>query len=254
MDISREIYSDNYDKILLEECSISDSGDCSSGDCGSCDITGSRDSEEPLTFGVDKDRFSNKEILYYKSINRYFRKECGKENVQEMVDIINKKSKISLRKLEWLIIKYARKNRRETTYEVNGEAFPLHISYEAQLGTFKKAGFDPFRRKKDKANKRFNYNYDKSDKSKYIETTIGQLNFFKWAFENKIIEFYKDNEEKLNSAFKDMKKAETIAKEKKINALKRKARKKAIKKKAVIPIKKDDDNVNVKLEINVDMI
>ena len=33
------------------------------------------------------------------------------------------------------------------------------------------------------------------ENDKYIETTIGQLNFFKWAIENKIIEYIQENYE-----------------------------------------------------------
>ena len=31
------------------------------------------------------------------------------------------------------------------------------------------------------------------DEEKYMETTIGQLNFFKWAIENQIIDFIREN-------------------------------------------------------------
>ena len=43
-----------------------------------------------------------------------------------------------------------------------------------------------------------------------IETTVGQLNFFKWAIDNLIIDYIKDNykdiEEDMNISFKSMKK------------------------------------------------
>jgi hypothetical protein len=141
-----------------------------------------------IKFGVDRKRFSNKEILYYQYVNKYFRKHCSKENINLMISIINGESKISLRKLDWFITHYAKKHRKETTYDVEGESFPVHISYKAQLYTFKKRNFDPFRRRK-----KLYYNYDKSDKKKYIETTIGQLNFFHWAFSNDIILYFGNN-------------------------------------------------------------
>ena len=36
-----------------------------------------------------------------------------------------------------------------------------------------------------------------SEKEQYIETTIGQLNFFKWAFNNKIINYAVNNQKNI---------------------------------------------------------
>ena len=61
-----------------------------------------------------------------------------------------------------------------TTSIDNG--FNVHISYKAQLQSYKKKYFDPFRRRK-----KFYYKYNKEE-NKYFYTTIGQLNFFRWIF------------------------------------------------------------------------
>tara|TARA_Y100000385_G_C12884904_1_gene547394 strand:- start:129 stop:452 length:324 start_codon:yes stop_codon:yes gene_type:complete len=53
------------------------------------------------------------------------------------------------------------------------------MNYRSQLKAFKKILFDPFRRRE-----RIVFHYDKN---KEISTTIGQLNFFRWAIENDII-------------------------------------------------------------------
>ena len=45
-----------------------------------------------------------------------------------------------------------------------------------------------------------------------METTIGQLNFFKWAIENKIIDYIKENYEQIE---KDMNNRNSISKRKK---------------------------------------
>jgi hypothetical protein len=45
-----------------------------------------------------------------------------------------------------------------------------------------------------------------------METTIGQLNFFKWAIENKIIEYIENNYEEIE---KDMNERNSISKKKK---------------------------------------
>ena len=63
--------------------------------------------------------------------------------------------------------------------------------------------------------KRINFYYSEK---KFIKTTIGQLNFFKWAFENNIIKYIKDNiteiENNMNLEGK-LKKNNTIIKAKK---------------------------------------
>ena len=50
---------------------------------------------------------------------------------------------------------------------------------------FSKKQFDPFCRRE-----RIKFYYGKDQ---YIVTTVGQLNFFKWALENNIIEYIKNN-------------------------------------------------------------
>jgi hypothetical protein len=50
------------------------------------------------------------------------------------------------------------------------------------LKAFKKIQFDPFRRRE-----RIDFYYN--DKEEYIETTIGQLNFFRWFLENNILDY-----------------------------------------------------------------
>ena len=65
------------------------------------------------------------------------------------------------------------------------EYFNIHISYKAQLKSYKKTYFDPFRR-----HERITYKI--SDKE-VIETTIGQLNLFRWFFKNYIYEYISNN-------------------------------------------------------------
>jgi CRISPR/Cas system CMR-associated protein Cmr1 (group 7 of RAMP superfamily) len=54
------------------------------------------------------------------------------------------------------------------------------MDYRSQLKAFKKLQFDPFRRRD-----RIIFHYNDND---CLHTTIGQLNFFRWAIENDIIE------------------------------------------------------------------
>lgn len=111
------------------------------------------------------------------------------ENLDKMLKIITGESKISLRIVDWFATNYAKKN--YTLYDLDEtdsnteRRFKVYLDYKLKLKAYSKRRFDPFCRWE-----RINIPY-KEDK--YIETTIGQLNFFKWALENKVIDYIEKN-------------------------------------------------------------
>lgn len=140
-------------------------------------------------YHANETNFTSKEKLYYKMIDKFF-KELPKASINEMLDIIDGRSKISLRLLDWFVTRYA--NKFKVTYNLeNKERFNVHISYKAQLKSYKKRYFDPFRRRK-----KFLYTYDKENQKNFC-TTIGQLNFFRWAFSNKVVKYVDNNYEQI---------------------------------------------------------
>ena len=124
-----------------------------------------------------------------------------RKHLDNMMNIINGESKISLRIVDWFVTNYAKKY--YTIYEIpnllseTGDMirFKVHNDYKLKLKAYSKKKFDPFCRWE-----RITIPYDQD---KYMETTIGQLNFFKWAIENKIIDFiyanYEAIEEDMNA-------------------------------------------------------
>ena len=103
-----------------------------------------------------------------------------KENLLKMMKIINGESKISLRIVDWFVTNYAKMN--FTVYEMSeNRRFKVYNDYKLKLKAYSKKRFDPFCRWD-----RIVIPY-KNDT--HIQTTIGQLNFFKWAFENEVISF-----------------------------------------------------------------
>jgi hypothetical protein len=106
-------------------------------------------------------------------------------NLDKMLKIINGESRISLRIVDWFSTNYAKKN--VTTYDTdNCPRFKVYNDYKLKLKAYSKRRFDPFCRW-DRIKMPF------GNKEYSIETTIGQLNFFKWAIENKIIKFIEEN-------------------------------------------------------------
>lgn len=108
-----------------------------------------------------------------------------KGNIEKIIPVINCVSDVSLRLLDWFVTNYAKKkNIIITKPSPDGQStsyFNVYLSYRAQLKAYSKQYFDPFRRRD-----RIEYYYAK-DKS--IQTTIGQLNFFKWVLQNDILEY-----------------------------------------------------------------
>ena len=115
------------------------------------------------------------------------------DNLTKMMHIINGESKISLRIVDWFVTNFAKKY--YTVYELdpinmrNGSndkiRFKVYNDYKLKLKAYSKKRFDPFCRWE-----RISIPYDSE---KIMETTIGQLNFFKWAIENKIVDFIETN-------------------------------------------------------------
>jgi len=126
-----------------------------------------------------------------------------------MLKIITGESKISLRIVDWFATNYAKKN--YTLYNIsdsfgNITRFKVYFDYKLKLKAYSKRRFDPFCRWD-----RISIPYKDGN---FIETTIGQLNFFKWALENKVIEFIDENydtiEKDMNSRNSTSKRKETI--------------------------------------------
>jgi len=121
--------------------------------------------------------------------------------LNKMMSIINGETKISLRIVDWFVTNFAKKY--YTVYDLHTQRgtvqdkirFKVYNDYKLKLKAYSKRKFDPFCRWE-----RISIPYDDE---KYIETTIGQLNFFKWAIENNIIDYieqnYDDIERDMNS-------------------------------------------------------
>lgn len=131
------------------------------------------------------------------------------ERLDKMLQIITGESKISLRIVDWFATNYAKKY--YTLYTIDKQSdndmrrFKVYEDYKLKLKAYTKKRFDPFCRWD-----RISIPYKDG---KYIETTIGQLNFFKWAIENKVIDYIEENYEEIE---KDMNSRNSTSKRKEI--------------------------------------
>jgi hypothetical protein len=106
-------------------------------------------------------------------------------NLDKMLHIINGESNISLRIVDWFTTNYAKKYYTVYSLLNTTKRFKVYVDYKLKLRSYSKKRFDPFCRWD-----RINIPYKEET---HIQTTIGQLNFFKWAFENEVISYIEEN-------------------------------------------------------------
>lgn len=119
------------------------------------------------------------------------------DNMDRLVNVINGQSNISLRIIDWFVTNYAKKNftvysipaKNKCSTVINGEEnterFKVFHNYKLELKAYSKVRFDPFSRRE-----RIAIPYKDNT---CLQTTIGQLNFFKWAIENQLLEYIEKN-------------------------------------------------------------
>ncbi len=169
-----------------------------------------------------------KQELLLVSLNNFYENEYNK---LALLDILNGKNKISLRIIDWFVTNYSKKNnieyalkkkmtspKRTTLKKIHGKTskkddtrgsantqhINVFLSYKNQLDGYSKKHFDPFCRRN-----RIEFTFNDNTK---IVTTVGQLNFFRWAIQsnvlNYIIDNYKEIEEDMNFNTKKKKEGE----------------------------------------------
>ena len=160
--------------------------------------------------------------ILLESLHKYYN---NKSNINKLLEVLDDHNKVSLRIIDWFVTNYSKKNniyylifetqnKKKTFLQKNNsllKQFNTYHSYKAQLKSYSKKRFDPFCRRD-----RIQFKYD-DDKS--IETTVGQLNFFKWAIDNLIIDYIKGNyesiEQDMNKSYNLIKKDRKTTKERK---------------------------------------
>ena len=130
-----------------------------------------------MSYSTQNDLLLNKLMSFYNKDN----------NLEKMLNIINGKSKISLRIVDWFVTNYSKKN--YIVYDILknnvNNRFKVYNNYKLNLKAYSKKRFDPFCRWD-----RITIPYNETS---LVQTTLGQLNFFKWALENNIIQYIQDN-------------------------------------------------------------
>ena len=128
--------------------------------------------------------------LLMTSISKFYLDE---KNINILIPIVNGVSKISLRVLDWFVTNFCKKHNTVIHYHRDGKPNKLivHLDYKNQLKAYSKKQFDPFCRRE-----RINFIYGKGNE---LLTTVGQLNFFRWAIEYYVIDYIIENLEMIEA-------------------------------------------------------
>ena len=124
-------------------------------------------------------------------LNNLMRFYHSSDILDKMLNIINGESKISLRIVDWFSTNYAKKHYTVYKLSSTGKRFKVYNDYKLKLRAYSKKRFDPFCR--------WDRIFIPYKDGNSIQTTIGQLNFFKWALENEVIKYIEDNYDMIES-------------------------------------------------------
>jgi len=97
------------------------------------------------------------------------------ERLTLLRNILENKTNISLRILDWFVTNYSKMNNVSYISKA-GKHVIVYLAYKSHLKAYSKKMFDPFCRWT-----RVNFHG--------VSTTVGQLNFFAWAIEDDVIEY-----------------------------------------------------------------
>ena len=123
---------------------------------------------------------------------------AGHPEIEKVITYLNGEAPLSLRIIDWFVTKSSRKN--FIRYPLDGQEFIVYLSYKGQLKAYSKQYFDPNCRRE-----RIMFQIPGYEA---FMTTIGKLNFFRWALDSNILEYIEAHEEEIrkgyNSYLKEM--------------------------------------------------
>jgi hypothetical protein len=148
-----------------------------------------RPSFQPVVTAHGSSLYNTQNDLLLHKVLRFYN-ENGGENMDRMLAVINGTTNISLRIMDWFVTNYSKKH--YTVYDLVGgggggaKRFKVYVDYKLKLRAYSKKRFDPFCRWD-------RINVPHKNGTTYIQTTLGQLNFFKWAIENEVLRYIQEN-------------------------------------------------------------
>ena len=121
-----------------------------------------------------------KQELIITSLQKFY---ANRTDTQEILELLQGTSVISLRLIDWFVTNYAKQY--NISYILNGQEFLVYMNYKSQLKAYSKKLFDPFCRRE-------RIMFQLTGQEQFL-TTVGKLNFFRWAIEKGVLDYIKMN-------------------------------------------------------------
>jgi hypothetical protein len=139
--------------------------------------------DSPTIGGTDtrKRKIPCRRELLIMSLQRFY---SARPDLDKIIPVLKGEGDLSLRLIDWFVTNYAKKH--HVNYMLAGQEFVVYLNYKSQLKAFSKKLFDPFCRRE-------RILFQCGTGHEPFETTVGQLNFFRWAFEKDILPFVRAN-------------------------------------------------------------
>jgi len=136
-----------------------------------------------------------KQELIINSLQKFYSDRNDKDDIMKLLEGT---SVISLRLIDWFVTNYARQH--TVSYILNSQEFLVYMNYKSQLKAYSKKLFDPFCRRE-----RIMFQIPGHEQ---FLTTVGKLNFFRWAIEKGIINYIQLNlakiEKEMNASTREI--------------------------------------------------
>jgi hypothetical protein len=143
-----------------------------------------------------------KQELIVSSLQRFY---AAREDKEYVMQLLEGTSNISLRLIDWFVTNYAKQH--NISYILAGQEFLVYNNYKSQLKAYSKKLFDPFCRRE-----RIMFQIPGYP---LFQTTVGKLNFFRWAIERGVLKYIDDNlatiEAAMNASARELQKARKAA-------------------------------------------
>lgn len=104
-------------------------------------------------------------------------------DIESILPYLQGTADLSLRLIDWFVTNYCRKH--FVGYPLNGQEFLVYISYKSQLKAYSKQYFDPNCRRE-----RIMFQIPGHES---FMTTVGKLNFFRWAIETELLDYINEH-------------------------------------------------------------
>lgn len=133
-----------------------------------------------------------KHVALIMSVLSYFTEDVLREQI---VPFVNRDDSIPLRLLGWLVVNYVKEYNVTYIWQgLDGKQKPRTVNvfqgYDALMRRYHRRHFDPFRR-------RYRIFFEIDDV--VYETTIGQLLFLQWAFQDGVVEYTRKHAKKIDT-------------------------------------------------------